>query len=175
MLKSLSLRRWLDIVLLSGVSVTFVKIASQSKWLVDSFNQWAEISTGLPSFFQLIIGSFGLYCIYKILLDFKIIHLNHWKDPALQFRYPPIYFSAILALIALFLIEDNDFSLSLEPKIVILIAIWFSVAAALSQHEKNSKGVANNSSEISESINAESKSFIEYLNKKERQVSYMAS
>ena len=168
MLKNLIFLRWLDIFLLSIISITIVNIASHSHWLLLKFKRWSEITTALPWYFQITIGIFGLYCVYKILLDFKMVHFDHRKYINLQFRYPPTYFAAILAILGLLISGNYDFTFPVEFRTILLLAIWLSVAIALNLHEKYTRSPKENTEGKKLTFEKNMK-FIDHLNKINRQ------
>jgi hypothetical protein len=166
MLKSLTFRRWVDIICLSLVSLTLVVVASQSSWVVRNYNRWAEINTSLPWYMQITLGCLGLYCIYKMLLDFKVIHPNHRKHLCIQFRYPPLYFSIPLAIFGLLISSALPFQNTIELNTVLFITVLVVVATALNQHEKSKIPIKM---EFSEDQNIpftiEKTKFVEHLQK----------
>lgn len=154
------LKRWIDIFALSIASSAVIYLASKSQWLLKIYVEWSELILALPKIPQVTLFFLGIYTIYKILKDFKVLNFRHAKNIHLQFLYPPIYFSIILVLFGIFIFSDVHFPNIIQLKIVAVIIIWTTTATALyfSNHP-----IPNTENSSEKSLNTSNDNFITHL------------
>lgn len=141
--KKITLKRWLDVILLGIVSYVTILMLCKIDYLNNLLFKWAMLVNSFNTPIQLVLFCIGIYGAYSLCLSTKTFRLSHLINTPTQLRYPSTLVSVVICLYLLSqkndISIDNEFDFIKNYLIIAFLVFFFMMLLLLQSNEyKNS-------------------------------------